>query len=624
MESEATSRASEGRAEEVLVEQVRLLYSSAPEAYTATILNVGLLAYVQRNVVASWVLLVWVSYMLAITLCRTGLVYRYRRAGQGSDRVHRWDFFYLIGAALAGIGWGTAGLLLFPPDSIAHQVFLSFVLAGMAGGGVAALPARRATFLVFFLPTLLPVSLRLLTFGDEMHVVMGLMVLFFAGALLVIAWRTHAMIISSLNLRFANRDLIAFLTSAKERAEQLNEELAGEIARRKRTQATLRQSQEQLLQSRKLDAIGRLAGGIAHEFNNLLQVINGYGQVLARRLAPDDPGRDELDEIRKAGSRAAALTNQLLSFSRRQTVQQKVLDLNEVVTHLSGMLPRLIGEDIELVTTLDPAAGRVKADPGQLDQILINLVLNAGEAMPRGGRITLETVGLELDEEGARRHGLVRPGRYAMLAVSDTGLGMDEATKARIFEPFFTTKKPGEGLGMGLAAVYGMVQQNGGSVAADSVKGRGTIFKVYLPQTDEFPQPAVMESSDDTVKGSETVLLVEDDQSVRTLIQGVLARQGYQVLPAQDGQDALQVFGRHQGAIHLLLTDVGMPGLSGPQLADRLVPQRPHMKVLYISGYADEAMVRKGLPANNRSFLLKPFAPDILVRRVREILDAGR
>jgi CheY-like chemotaxis protein len=301
-----------------------------------------------------------------------------------------------------------------------------------------------------------------------------------------------------------------------------------------------------------------------------------------------------------------------------------VLDLNEVVANLSGMLPRLIGEDIVLVTTLDPAAGRVKADPGQLDQILINLVLNAGEAMPRGGRITLETAGLELDEEGARRHSLVRPGRYAMLAVSDTGLGMDEATKARIFEPFFTTKKPGEGPGLGLAAVYGMVQQNGGSIAADSVKGRGTVFRVYLPQTDELPQPAVMDSVGGSVRGSETVLLVEDDKSVRTLIQGVLARQGYQVLPAQDGQEALRVFGDHQGPIHLLLTDVGMPGLSGPQLADRLVPQRPHMKVLYISGYADEAMVRKGLPANTRSFLLKPFAPDILVRRVREILDAGR
>ncbi|MBM4122938.1 MAG: hypothetical protein FJ249_10155 [Nitrospira sp.] len=423
------------------------------------------------------------------------LVYRYRRAGQEPDRVHRWDSFYLIGAALAGVGWGAAGLLLFPPDSMAHQVFLAFVLAGMAAGGVAALSARKGTFLAFFLPTLLPVSLRLLAFGDEMHVVMGLMILFFAGALLVVAWRVHAMIISSLNLRFANRDLIAFLTVAKERAERLNEELVGEIARRKQTEATLRQSQEQLLQSRKMDAIGRLAGGIAHEFNNLLQVINGYCQILVRRLAPHDPGRDELEEIQKAGVRATALTSQLLSFSRRSAVQPKILDLNEVVTNLSGMLPRLIREDIEVVTTLDPAAGRIKADAGQLDQILINLVLNAREAMPRGGRITLETVKLELDEEGARRHGLVRPGRYAMLAISDTGLGMDEATKAHIFEPFFTTKKPGDGLGLGLAAVYGMVQHNGGSIVADSVKGRGTIFRVYLPQTDDLPQPVVMDDA---------------------------------------------------------------------------------------------------------------------------------
>ncbi len=495
----------------------------------------------------------------------------------------------------------------------------------MAVGGVVALTSRIGTYQVFMLLVLLPVTIRLFAMRDEMHVVMGMIAVLFLLAMLVIAWRMNRTIVTSLNFRFANRDLISYLTSAKERAERLNEELVDEVNRRKRVEATLRQSQEQLLQSQKMEAVGKLAGGIAHEFNNLLQIINGYSQVLFRRLAPDDPSRNELDEIKKAGVRAAALTNQLLTFSRRQVIRPSVLDLNNVVTNLSGMLQRLIGEDIELVTMLDASPGRVKADPGQLDQVLINLVLNARDAMPRGGRITFETVNLDLDEGGARKHGLVRPGRYVMLAVSDTGVGMDEATKARIFEPFFTTKTQGKGIGLGLSAVYGMVQQNGGSIAVDSVKGRGTIFRIYLPLTEEIPAAEVVQDHPGhAFKGSETVLLVEDDQAVRTLIQGILRRHGYRVLEAQSGQEALRVYHRHGKPIQLLLTDVGMPGLSGPQLVDRLAPQQPGLKVLYMSGYADDTMVRNGLSETDRPFLHKPFEPDDLVQKVRELLDTRR
>lgn len=624
--TDASFQETEARSQEVLAEQVRLVYSGAPEAYITTILNALLLTYIQRNVVASSTLLAWLAFIVVVTLVRTGVVIGYWRAKESSvEATRRWDRLYRAGATLSGIGWGAAGVLLFPAESIAHQVFLLLVLAGMTAGAVVVLPARMETCRAFMIPILLPVTFRLFTMGDEVHIAMGAMASLFLLAMLVIARRMHRTINTSLNFRFANRDLISYLTAAKGRAERLNEELAGEITRRKRTEAILRESQEQLLQSQKMDAVGKLAGGIAHEFNNLLQIINGYSQVLSRRLSPDDPSRSDLDEIRTAGVRAAALTNQLLTFSRRQVIQPKVLDLNEVVRNLSGMLQRLIGEDIELVTMLDSPVGRVKADPGQLDQIIINLVLNACDAMPRGGRITFETVPLDLDEGSARKHGLIRPGRYAMLAVSDTGSGMDEATKARIFEPFFTTKEQDKAMGLGLSTVYGMVQKNGGSISVDSVKGRGTIFRIYLPLTEETPAPAAVKDSPDvSLKGSETVLLVEDDQSVRTLIQGVLRRQGYQVLEAQNAHEALRVCHRHGKPIHLLLADVGMPGLSGPQLADRLVPQQPGLKVLYMSGYAEDAKVRKGLSESSAPFLQKPFEPDILVRRLRELLDASR
>jgi PAS domain S-box-containing protein len=378
----------------------------------------------------------------------------------------------------------------------------------------------------------------------------------------------------------------------------------------------------QLRQVQKLDAIGRLAGGIAHEFSNLLTVISGHGEILAQRLPEEDPARRNLHEISSASSRAAALTRQLLVFSRRQMLRPIVLDLNTVARDMQNLLRRLLGEDVELVAKLDPELGRVRADAGQIEQMIINLALNARDAMPTGGRLTLETMNVELDEAHVRAHAGTRPGRYAMLVVSDTGCGMDEETRARLFEPFFTTKPQGQRAGMGLAIVYGIVQQSGGSITVSSEQRRGSSFRVYLPLAEGAAAPRP-EPAAEAARGTETILLVEDEPVVRDLCQEVLSRSGYTVLSARDSSEARRLCESHQGPIHLLLTDIVMPELSGHELACRLSPLRPDMRVLYMSGHSDEAVTAHGVSEPSVAFLQKPFTPDTLARKVRQGLDGA-
>ena len=382
------------------------------------------------------------------------------------------------------------------------------------------------------------------------------------------------------------------------------------------------QLEEQLRQAQKMEAVGRLAGGIAHDFNNLLTVINGYSDLLLRQLSPEDPTRLKIEEIKRAGERAAALTHQLLAFSRKQVLQPKVLDLNAVVADVAKMLQRLIGEDIELVLSLNAALGQVEADPGQIEQVLMNLVVNARDAMPNGGRVVVETVNVEMREEYAAKHSVIRPGHFVMLAVSDTGTGIDAETQAHIFEPFFTTKGPGKGTGLGLSTVYGIVKQSGGSVWVYSEVGVGTTFKVYLPQVQKGAE--MQERSAPLAEppgGNETVLLAEDEEAVRILTRDILLDSGYQVLEAPNGAAALEVAGRHEGTIHLLLTDMVMPEMSGRELADTLMRLRPDMKVLYMSGYTNEAMIHHGFLIAGGVFLQKPFTSGVLARKVREALE---
>ncbi len=380
--------------------------------------------------------------------------------------------------------------------------------------------------------------------------------------------------------------------------------------------------EEQIQQSQKMEAIGRLAGGVAHDFNNLLTVINGYCDLILNRLQPGDPFFKEINQIYSAGKRASSLTNQLLAFSRKQIIQPHILNLNSQVQELEKMLRRLIGEDIELFTDLDAELGYVKMDPGQFDQIIMNIVVNARDAMPKGGKLTIETANVVLDREYIRSHAQVKPGKYVMLAISDTGIGMTPEVMRHIFEPFFTTKGRSKGTGLGLSTVYGIVKQNNGYIWVYSEPGKGTTFKIYLPQQGEAAEATRAEEAAENYRGNETVLVVEDDTNVRELTIQILQENGYCVLIASHAREALRALEEHSGEIHLLLSDVIMPDLSGRDLVKKAQAIRPNIKVLYMSGYTDNAIVHHGVLEANTNFIQKPFSPQVLLQKVRQVLDS--
>ncbi len=386
-----------------------------------------------------------------------------------------------------------------------------------------------------------------------------------------------------------------------------------------------KQLEEQLRQSQKMEAIGRLAGGVAHDFNNVLTVITGYSELLLqRRLGSGDTPRREVEEIKKASKRAASLTSQLLAFSRKQMFQLQVLDLNAVISNMETMLRRLIGEDIALNTVLDPRLERIRADPSQIEQVIMNLAVNARDAMPQGGKLTIETMNFDLDSLHVRRHVDLEPGPYVKLLVRDTGSGMDRETLSHIFEPFFTTKEQGKGTGLGLATVYGIITQSGGYIEAYSELGQGTMIEICLPRIEGPAEAAKSDKPGHRPRGSETILLVEDEESVRELARHILGLDGYTVLEASNGKSALQISEQHPDPIHLLLTDVVMPGgLSGRGLVERLTPLRPEIKVLYVSGYSNDTIIDNVILSPGTAFLQKPFTLADLTGKVRELLDGA-
>ncbi|HEY7493494.1 MAG TPA: response regulator [Candidatus Tectomicrobia bacterium] len=395
-----------------------------------------------------------------------------------------------------------------------------------------------------------------------------------------------------------------------------------DITARQQAEEVLQQRDEQLRQAQKMEAIGRLAGGVAHDFNNLLTAIIGYSDLLLMRLGNDNALRRYVEQISKAANRATLLTSQLLAFSRPQVLQPHVLCLNGVVTEMEKMLQPLIGEDIELTTMLAPELGQVQVDPGHIQQLVMNLVVNARDAMPQGGQLHIETADVDLTDTVSNRYLGAPPGPYIMLAVRDTGKGMDGETLTHLFEPFFTTKEPGKGTGLGLAVVYGILQQNGGDIEVYSEPGGGTTFKLYLPRvTAAILAPRLPDAPTMSLSGLETILLAEDEELVRVSIRDILQLHGYRVLEARDTTEALRLCTQHKGAIHLLVTDVVMPGMSGRELADRLLPTQPRMRVLFISGHADDAVGRYGVLDTSVAFLQKPFTPDALTRKVRAVLD---
>ena len=402
------------------------------------------------------------------------------------------------------------------------------------------------------------------------------------------------------------------ITFAGRRAELV---VIDDVTERKRLE-------EQFRQAQKMEAVGRLAAGVAHDFNNLLTAILGTTDLMIEDLPADDPDREGLLDIRGAAERAAVLTRQLLTFSRQQVVSPRMLRLNELITDLVKLLRRLLGEDVTIASALAPDCGAVKADPGQLEQVLVNLAVNARDAMPNGGRLTIETRNVDLDADYPTERVMIPAGRYVMLAVTDNGTGMDAQTNARIFEPFFTTKPVGKGTGLGLATVYGVVQQTGGYIWLYSELGHGTSFKIYLPRVDaDGPQPAEEEQRASALDGSETVLVAEDEEAVRLIIAKALEARGYRVLSARDGTEALELAAGH-GRIDLLVTDVVMPDMNGRELSRRFTEARPNLRTLYLSGYTDDAMLHRGVLQEGVAFLQKPFSLGALARKVRDVIEA--
>ena len=396
-----------------------------------------------------------------------------------------------------------------------------------------------------------------------------------------------------------------------------------ELSERERAEVALHKTEEQLRQAQKMEAVGRLASGVAHDFNNLLSVILSYAEILGADPELCEPLRADVQEIMKAGKRGAELTQRLLTFSRQQLLEVKVLDLKQLVTGMEKMLRPLLGTDIELVTRFPSAAWKIQGDAGQIEQLIMNLAVNASDAMPAGGRLTIEIANVELDDEYVRAHQGVSAGEYAMLAVTDSGVGMDKEVQARMFDPFFTTKKPGKGTGLGLSTVFGIVEQSDGHIKVYSEPGRGTTFKVHFPRvTGAFPARTSDRPARASARGSETVLLVEDDDQVRAVARDILRQNGYVVLEAPNGGIALAICEQHQASIDLLLTDVVLPQMSGRVLAERVAAQRPETRILYMSGHTDDAVLQYGILRSGVAYLQKPLTPASLTRKVREVLDA--
>jgi two-component system, cell cycle sensor histidine kinase and response regulator CckA len=395
-----------------------------------------------------------------------------------------------------------------------------------------------------------------------------------------------------------------------------------DITARKQAEERLQRAEEQLRQGQKMEAVGQLAGGIAHDFNNMLAVVLSSSSFLLEGLSASDPRREDAEEIKLAAERAASLTRQLLAFSRKQALGPRVIDLHSVIAGLEKMLHRLIGEEIELTTVYAAGLGRVKADPGQIEQVILNLVLNARDAMPGGGKLRIETADVQLDSVHASEQATVPPGSYVLVTVSDSGVGMDAETQRRIFEPFFTTKEKSKGTGLGLSTCYGIVKQSGGHIRLTSEPGRGSAFKIHLPRIDEEVELIAERKAPHDLSGAEIVLVVEDDDRVRAVVKKILDSKGYHVLAVRDATEAIAVADQYPKAIDLVLTDVVMPGLSGPDLTKSLLLRRPQLKLLYMSGYMDHSLLENAAVDPARNFLPKPFTPEILASKVREILDA--
>ena len=603
----------------VQADQIRTLYSQSLAIFAVSPLTATIVAAVLWPSSNRQLLTAWVTTMTVVIIVRAVLRRRYLRAQPSTEETATWARRLVWGAFITGLLWGIGGALLYDPRALVPQLVLVFAIGGMVAGASGTLALHLPAFLAFAASAILPVVARLIAEGDVPHIAMGGLGIVYGLAMWLVASNSHLAVTEALRLRFENRELLEQLTAAQVSLEETNQTLEQRVAERG---AALERQTEALRDAQRMESVGLLAGGVAHDFNNLLTVVLGSVELLlADSRNPED--RSRLAEIKSAANRGATLVSQLLAFSRRQVMLRKVLDLNAVVNDVRPLLTHLIGEHIELVVSLARTPLHVEADPTQLHQTIINLATNARDAMPDGGTLTIATESID----GVPAGTTFSARRYVSLSVRDTGVGMDAATKRLAFDPFFTTKDVGRGTGLGLASVYGIVDQSGGHVHVDSEPGRGSCFRIFLPcvgveTTEAADVPAAANAPPVGAAHPATIILVEDETLVREITARVLGRAGYTVLEAQDGEEALQMVHRHAGHIDLVITDVVMARVGGLELARRVAGERPGLPILLMSGYNAEEM-----PADDPTigFLQKPFTPNALLQTVSALLaNAGR
>jgi signal transduction histidine kinase/CheY-like chemotaxis protein len=610
---------------QVRAEQVRTLYRQTPPLLLANCVNAAIVSATLWGSASGPLLLGWMGSMLLMSAARALLFRRYRALAPPPAAADVWARRFVAGSAVAGVLWGGAAFVLLENASPPSQLLITFVLGGMCAAAAGTLASYLPAFVAFVWPALAACCLRMALFDDSTHQVMAGVIMIYGLGLFAVARGNHRALAEAFSLRFENAELVRQLSLAQLGLEETNRTLEQRVAERGEA---LREQADALRDAQRMEAIGRLAGGVAHDFNNLLTVVLANVSELLQDRALDDQARSTLREIRDASSRGADLVQQLLMFSRRQRSTRQTLDLNRTISTMDKLLGRLLDEHLTLRVKVPDEPLYVQVDPTQMEQVIINLLTNARDAMTSGGVVTIETRTLELAET---KDGL-EPGTYAVLSVSDTGVGMDAETQRHMFEPFFTTKEVGKGTGLGLATVYGIVEQSGGQLRVSSELGQGSCFSVYLRRVEPVGAERTLGAgSPRQVSGLRaipsasrgiTVLLVEDEPTVRLITERILKRAGHRVLSASSAEQALSISAAHAGPIELLVTDVVMAGLDGPALADALRALRAELRVLFISGYSRHHAIAEHAAGGGSGFLAKPFTYEALIAKVTELLAA--
>jgi signal transduction histidine kinase/CheY-like chemotaxis protein len=617
---------------EVRAEQIRALYRQSVWVFLANPINAVIVSLVLWAAASRPLLLWWTGAMGAITAARLLLRWQYRRVAPTLDQSRIWGMRFVSGTTLIGLAWGLGAALLYDRHNPALQLFVIFIVGGMVAGASGTLAFYVPAFLGFGMAALLPISVRLAVEGDPMRIAMAVLVLVFGTTLILVALNTQRSLTESIRLRFVNEHLLKRLSSAQTSLEEINRTLEERVVERG---AALERQGQTLRDAQRMESVGLLAGGVAHDFNNLLTVVMANVDLLSSDRSFGPAAHVAVNEIREAGSRAAALVSQLLAFGRRQLLVPKVLDLNAVVRDMQGLLSRLIGDHVDLAVAFCPRRLLTMADPRQIEQVIINLASNARDAMPNGGRLLIETDHEDVGHGGASSEPAGVPsGSYAVLTVRDSGVGMDSETKRQVFDPFFTTKPLGKGTGLGLATVYGIVDQSGGHIVVESQPGAGSRFKIYLPHAAEdaagvADEAAPLESAASTAATPRagkpsTILVAEDHALLRGALSRVLLDLGHEMLIAEDGAQALEMSRAHRGEIDLVITDVVMAKMGGLELAAHLATERPHLRVLFTSGYSRDKALPALDPERGVDFLRKPFSAQELADKVARLLDVVR